>query len=130
MSFVFRKITVPLVLLSFLMMAFFSFAGMTYAADGSMKGDCPFSTMGASLCPQSALPSAIHHIFAYQSFLNVPVNPEITAIIIALFIVVSITLIFSFHPFLYGPPAFVLYSPTPFTSEDRKIKRWLSLSIF
>jgi hypothetical protein len=126
MSFAFRKIAVPLAMLSFLTLALFGFAGMTYAADGNMQGGCPFSTMGESLCPPGALPGAVHYINAFQSFLNVPVSSAITALITSLLIVVGI-LAFSFHPFLYMPPAFVSYRQTPFTSEDRKLKRRLSL---
>ncbi len=123
----FKKITAPLVLLSFLTMAFFSFAVMTYGSDGSMQGDCPFSAMGASLCPPSALPGAVHYISAYQSFLNVPVNTGIMALVIALLTIVYVALAFSFHPLLYRPLAPLLYNSPPFTSQDRKIKRWLSL---
>ena len=127
MSFAFRKIAVPLAMLSFLTLALFGFAGMTYAADGSMQGDCPFSTMGASLCPPSALPGAIHHLLAYQSFLNVPVNSGVTALIAALLFAISAAFAFSFHPPLRRILIFIFYDPPLFTSEDRKLKRCLSL---
>ena len=127
MLFVFKKIFTPLILLSFLMMAFFSFFSMTPGPDGRIRGDCPFSNMETSLCPPSSLPGAIHHISAYQSFIQVPVNSGITALIIALLITASIALAFPFLFLVYRPPAFISYSPTLFTSHDRKIKRWLSL---
>ncbi|MBI5405517.1 hypothetical protein HY972_00555 [Candidatus Kaiserbacteria bacterium] len=120
----FKKVVAPFVFAAFLTTTFFSFAGMTYGSDGRMQGDCPFSAAGASLCPSSALPGAIHHIDAVHSFLNVPVNSALAALMISLLIGI---LVFSPYPFLYRPPAPVSYTPTPFTSEDRKIKRWLSL---
>lgn len=122
MPFVSKKIITPLVLLSFLVMALFSFSGMAYGPDGSMQGDCPFSNLGTSLCPPGALPGAVHHINAYQSFINVPVNP------IAVFLIlVSASIVFLFLLQLYKPLAPLLYRSTPFTSQDRKIHRWLSL---
>ncbi|MBI4088982.1 hypothetical protein HY415_02710 [Candidatus Kaiserbacteria bacterium] len=127
MLFVSKKISTALILLPFLTVALLNFAAMTYAADGSMQGDCPFSTVAASLCPSGALPGAIHHINAFQSFLNVPVSSAIIALITSLLIIVISTLTFLFHPLLYKPLAFVSYHPTPFTSQNRKIKRWLSL---
>ena len=127
MPFMSKKITTPLVLMSFLTMTLLSFASMTYGSDGRMQGDCPFSNMGTSLCPPSALPGAVHHISAYQSFVSVPVNFGMTMLMISLLIIASIALIFSFHPHLYKVPLFVPYNPTPSTSQDRKIKRWLSL---
>lgn len=127
MSFLFKKITTALALLSFVAMVFFSFASMSYGADGRMQGDCPFSNMGTSLCPQNALPGAVHHLSAYQSFLNAPVHFNITVLLIALLAMVATALVFLFHPLLYRPLAPILYSSPPFTSHDRKIKRWLSL---
>ena len=127
MPFMLRKITIPLILASFLMAAFFGFVAMSYGPDGRMQGDCPFSNMGMSLCPQSALPSALHHISAYHSFLNVPISFQITSLIITLLIIVSGVLVFSFNPPLYRSLTFVSYNSTPFTSHNRKIKRWLSL---
>jgi len=121
------KTTFATVILVSLLSVFFSFAGMAYGSDGRMQGDCPFSNMGASLCPQSVLPGAIHHISAYQSFFNVPVNPGISALIIALLLAVSVAIVFPFRLTLYTIPIFVPYNPTPSTSHNRKIKRWLSL---
>ncbi|MEK7515769.1 MAG: hypothetical protein AAB555_02465 [Patescibacteria group bacterium] len=122
-----KKIITPLVLLSFLVMALFSFSGMSYGPDGSMQGDCPFSSLGTSLCPPGALPGAVHHLSAYQSFINVPINSGITALIISLLITVFVALIFSFHQLPRIAPVRVPYHSPPFTSQDRKIKRWLSL---
>ncbi|MDO8593718.1 MAG: hypothetical protein Q7R59_02390 [bacterium] len=123
----FKKTATTLLLLSFLTVVFFNFSAMSRASDGSMQGDCPFSPMGASLCPQNTLPGVIHHISESQSFLNVPVSSGLATLINALLVVISIALIFSFHPFLYRSPVFVPYAAPPFTSHERKIKRWLSL---
>lgn len=125
----FKKIITPLVLASFLTVAFFGFVAMSYGPDGRMQGDCPFSATGASLCPQNAPSGAIHHLSAYQSFISVPMNSGITALIIALLIVVCVALVFSFHPFLYKSLIRVgyFYDSPPISSRIRKIMRWLSL---
>ncbi|MEK7114436.1 MAG: hypothetical protein AAB850_02705 [Patescibacteria group bacterium] len=112
MPFAFKKIATPLVLASFLIIAFFGFASMSYGPDGSMQGDCPFSSMGTSLCP----------INVYQSFISVPLN-----LIPVLLILASAVFVFLFHAFLYRPLAPLSYSSPPFTSHNRKMKRWLSL---
>lgn len=123
----FKKVAAPLILTSFILVTFFGFVSMSYGPDGRMQGDCPFSTMGTSLCPQSILPGVIHHLSAYQSFISVPVNSDITTPLSALLIVVSIALVFSFHPFLYKSLVPISYSSPPCTSHHRKVKRWLSL---
>ncbi|MDP2655330.1 MAG: hypothetical protein Q8P17_02085 [bacterium] len=122
MSHTFKKITTPLVLLSFLATAFFSFASMTYGSDGNMLGGCPFSTMGASLCPPNALPGVVHHLSAYQSFMSAPLN-----LIPVLLILVSVVFIFLFQSLLYRPFVPISYSSPPFTSHNRKMQHWLSL---
>ena len=130
MSFALRKIAPPLVLVSFLVTAFFSFAVMTYGSDGSMQGDCPFfAVRGAALCPQSVLPGVIHHLSASQALLNIPMNPDATALILALLLTASVAFAFLLNLFLrvYKPPAPVAYTSPPFTSHNRKIQRWLSL---
>jgi len=128
MAFTFKKIVAPLVFASFLMVAFFGFAAMTSGQDGRMQGDCPFSATGASLCPQDILPGVIHHLSAYQSFLNVPIGFNLTVLLIAL-------LAFSIAPILFWgslvlvPIAFekVLYESPPSISYNKKRIRWLSL---
>ena len=122
MVFSFKKISTQLVLLSFLVMALFGFAGMTYGADGNMQGGCPFSTMGASLCPPSTLSSVIHHLSAYQSFMSAPLN--LITVFLAL---VSVVFIFLFNSFLYRPLVPISYSSPPLTSHNRKMRHWLSL---
>ena len=121
MSFVSKKIITMFALLSFVVVAFFSFAGMTYGADGSMQSDCPFS-MGTSLCPPSALPGVIHHLSAYQSFMSAPLN-----LITVFLVLVSVVFIFLFNSFLYRPLVPISYSSPPLTSHNRKMRHWLSL---
>ena len=123
----FKKISASFVLLSFLAIAVFSFAGMAYGADGSMQSNCPFSAVGTSLCPQNSLPGAVNHISAHQSFINAPINPGITTLIISLLIFAYAALALSFIPLLYKPPALATYNRAPFTSHDRKMRHWLSL---
>src|SRR3989344_7017860 len=105
----FKKVVAPLALVSFLAMAFFGFATMTYGPDGDMQSNCPFSVMGASLCPSNALPGAIHHLSAYQSFISVPVHFDLTTLLISLLLVISTLLAALFHPPAYKIPLFVPY---------------------
>ena len=123
----FRKILTPFVLASFLMVVFFGFNAMSRGIDGSMQVDCPFSATGASLCPQSAAPGVLHHLSAYQSFLNVPVHSGIPALVLALCI--SIFFVLFANPFLLIPiaPLKVLHKPLLRTLYDKKLIHWLSL---
>src|SRR3989344_1302659 len=127
-----RKIIVSLVLVSILMVVFFSLATMTRGADGGMEGDCPFSGVGATLCPQNLAAAVVHHISAYQSFLAVFATPGTTtamAAMLALLIALGAALLFSVRLLVYRPPAPASYfSNTPLTtSQDRAVIRWLSL---
>lgn len=125
----FKKSITALVLISFLTITLFSFAVMMHGPDGRMDGDCPFSAMGQSICPQDTIAVAIHHISAYQAFLNVPVSSGLTALIISLlFVAYASLLIFTRLPLL-GPPTFarVPYDSLSTDSHSRKITRWLSL---
>ncbi len=125
----YKQIITILVLASFLSVAFFSFNVMMQGPDGRMVGDCPFSAMGASLCPQDTAAVAIHHVSAYYAFLNVPVGTSFAALIISLILAVCSILIISIRSPLSGPPipATVLYDSPPPNSYNRKITRWLSL---
>ncbi len=129
MSSIPKKIIAALVLTSFLTVAIFSFAVMIQGPDGRMEGDCPFSVVGQSICPQDTVAVAIHHISSYQSFLNVPVGAGLTALVISLLFVMFIALFIFIRSPLLEPPSFVCvqndYSST--SSSGRKITRWLSL---
>src|SRR3989344_405132 len=124
-----RKIIVSLVLVSILMVVFFSFATMTRGADGGMEGDCPFSVMGVALCPQDALAAVAHHVSAYQSFLNVVASSGVTAIIVALLVALAAALLFSVVPLLYAARARVrpLFNASFVVPQERERIRWLSL---
>lgn len=127
MAFPLKKIISPILLLSFLAMAFFSFAIMSYGPDGRMRGDCPLATTGASLCPQDAAAMTLHHLSAYQAFLNVPVNFGL-AMLAALFFAIGLARILFQNLF---SPAFVmvraLYESPPSGIHSRRLLRWLSI---
>src|SRR3989338_3228057 len=124
-----KKTVVLCTVVSLLSIAFFSFSFMTRGADGQMQGDCPFSVMGAPLCPQDAFAAAVHHISAYQSFLNIVTSSGVTTLILALVLTVCTALAHWAGLFAYAPPPLVrlsrlhLLSPSP----KRKVLRWLSL---
>ncbi len=123
-----KKIITPLILVSFLTVAFFGFAAMSRGADGSMQGDCPFSVTGASLCPQDALPGAIHHLSAYQSFLNVSVDSAVVLLMSALLLAACL-LILVVRPLLFRPLVQTNHFPygPPLSARTQKIISWLSL---
>ncbi|MDZ4205951.1 MAG: hypothetical protein U1C12_01930 [Patescibacteria group bacterium] len=129
MSFLSKKIITLFLLVSFLAIALFSFALMVHGPDGRMPGDCPFSIMGDSLCPQDTIAVAIHNISAYHTFLNVPVSAGLTALVISLLFAIYAVLVISVRLLLFRPPAFtpVLYDSQPVDSYSNKITRWLSL---
>ncbi|MEK7609855.1 MAG: hypothetical protein AAB470_01890 [Patescibacteria group bacterium] len=128
-SFLSKKIITVLVLTSFLTVAIFSFAVMTRGPDGRMEGDCPFSVVGQSICPQDTVAVAIHHISAYQSFLNMPVGSGLTALIVSLLFAVCAALFILISSPLLGPPAVarILYDSPSIGLRSRKLTRWLSL---
>lgn len=125
----YTQIITALVLASFLSVAFFSFNMMMQGPDGRMIGDCPFSALGASLCPQDTVAAAVHHISAYYAFLNVPVGSSFAALMITLLLVAATLLVISIRTLLLGPPilATVLYDSPPPNAYSGKITRWLSL---
>lgn len=127
MSSSFKKFSASLILLSFMTIVFFSFAVIMHESDGSVSGDCPFSAMGASLCPRNTMAVVFHHISAYQSLINIPVNLGITTLIILL-LIASAILTVSINPSLLGMFSLVgiLYNSPPDTSYKRKITRWLA----
>jgi len=100
-----------------------------HGPDGRMQSDCPFSAMGVSLCPQDTVAMAFHHISAYNSFLNVPVNLGITTFIISLLLVAGAMLAVSLNITLFELPVLVgIFYHFPLdVSYKRKITRWLSL---
>src|SRR3989344_2326016 len=105
MSSLFGKIAVGFVLVSFLAITLFSFTFMMSSADGQMSGDCPFSPMGVSLCPQNTVAVAIHHISSYQQFISVPLKSGINTLIFSLISVLMAALFLAFciSPVLFKP---------------------------
>jgi|SRR3989338_8015869 len=124
-----KQIISVMILISFLTIVFLSVVAMLHMPDGDMSGDCPFSALGDSLCPQDAVTVALHHISAYQSFFNVPVGSGQTALIISLLLATYAMLVIGIRSPLRGPPATVrlVYGSPPVNSYERKITRWLSL---
>ncbi|OYV27667.1 MAG: hypothetical protein B7W98_01300, partial [Parcubacteria group bacterium 20-58-5] len=117
------------ILLAFVSLALFSFTAMKYGPDGRMQGDCPFSALGASLCQQGGEAGVLHHIAAYQSFLNIPAGSDLTAAIIASLLAFAAALAFSIRTLSVRPPTPIrrFYHSPPVSFRTRKITRWLSL---
>src|SRR3989338_11648061 len=106
------KLLAALMLASLLAIVLFSFGTMTHNSSGSMEAGCPFTAMGVPLCPQNLVAAAIHHISAYQSLLNTPASSGMTALLVALLVLVYGAFIFfirspAFQPrrvrYLYNP---------------------------
>lgn len=129
MNYLLKKNIAIIVLVSFLMIVFFSFTVILHESDLQMVGDCPFSAIGASLCPQNMLAVAIHHISAYNSFFNVPTSFGLTAFIIFVLSVVAALFVISSRPRLPSRLVFAhtVHTSLPVNSYTRKIIHWLSL---
>lgn len=128
MKFNLKTIIALITLASFIWIVFFSFASMSFGPDGRMAGDCPFSAMGTSLCPQDTVAAALHHIGAYSSFLNVPIPSLTVAIMFLLALALTLAVIF-ISKTLLGPPLQlgIVYEDPPARAANRKITKWLSL---
>lgn len=113
-------------LASFLAVSFFGFIVMAHVVDGSMQTDCPFSAKGSQLCPQNAIDMVVHHIAAYQSFLNAPVNFGAAALLFAL---ISVTLVFFVALYFVVSVIYSrsFYESPPSFSYKSDLMRWLSL---
>src|SRR3989344_7894295 len=90
-----KKIIVLFILISFLSILFFSLSFMMHDSNRSMGSNCLFSFSGTSSCPQNVLTATMHHIFAYNSFFNVPINYVLIILVISLFF--SILIIFKYY---------------------------------
>src|SRR3989338_4900209 len=123
-----KQILSALTLSVLLVIVFFSFAAMTHASDGRMEGGCPFTAMGAPLCPQDLAAAAIHHISSYQSLLNAPISSSFVVLIVALLLLVYGVFIFFIHPPAFQPQLIGYLHGSPLSSaRDRETTRWLSL---
>ncbi len=124
----FKQIIVLLVLVSFLVVVSLGFSTMTHRSDGNIQGDCPFS-LSTSLCFQNTLPAIFHHISAYQSFINIPIQSNIMIPSFYILLIMSIIFIFLMDYFLLKLFEYIRYirgSP-PNILSSKKIIRWLSL---
>lgn len=122
------KFIAVLMLASLLAVVLLSFAAMTHASDGSQQSGCPFTAMGTPLCPQDLTAAAVHHISAYQSLLNTPVGSGVTALILALLLLVCTTRMFLARTLLRPPPRVIFFQRSrPVSLRDRGIARWFSL---
>lgn len=128
MSFTTKKTIALLILVTFLASVFFGAFEMTHRSDGSMLGDCPFSFVETINCLQNTIASAVHHIFSYQSFLNITANFGLMAILALL--LVSISLLFEFFIKPNLPDRLIkkrFQDSLQAFQSIRKITRWLSL---
>ena len=124
-----KQIIALLVLVSFLTVVFLGLAVMMHQPDGRMQNDCPFSAMGASLCPQDVVAMAFHHVSAYNSFFNIPMRSGIASFIIFSLLFAGAILMIFRNVFTVESPRLVgvRYDSPPPTSWKRKIARWLAL---
>lgn len=114
-------------LTSFLAVSFFGFTIMAHDVDGNMRTDCPFSsTKGSPLCPENATDMVVHHISAYQSLLNVPVDFGAAALLLALF-AVALVFFVALYLLVSTIRARSLYESPPSFSYKSDLMRWLSL---
>ena len=121
-----KKITTFLILFSFTTTAFLGLSSMPYGADGQMQSDCPFSALG-SLCPSSALPGAIHHLSAFQSFLSAP-TPLLMTVYLLSALMLALVLAYVFRsPLFILRPALAQINAIPVSLRTKKKTRWLSL---
>lgn len=124
-----QKKTVSLFLFaSLLMLVFLGLTAMTHEQNGQMQGGCPFSTFGASLCPQDMVAVALHQISSYQALFSVPTQfaTMIFAAVLLFALLVALALIVSRS--LPTPASFVFVrGAPPYIASYRKITQWLSL---
>jgi len=124
-----KKIITPLILTSFLAVVFFSLITVMHESDGRMRVDCLFSSVGESPCPQDTLAVASHHIYAYQSFINVPAFSDVIVLSILLLVVGYAMSIFYIKPRTPQIPTLTNYSYDLLSHSlpNKKIIHWLSL---
>jgi len=119
-----KQFIVALVTLPFLTVALFGFATMTVGPD-AMPGDCPFSALGAPLCPDNAVVMALHHVAAYHSFLNVPIALGLLGLLLAMLSLAILLILLRAPPLpRYRPPPYFYDSP-PSVVRIRLL-RWLA----
>ncbi|OJI09066.1 MAG: hypothetical protein COV08_02260 [Candidatus Vogelbacteria bacterium CG10_big_fil_rev_8_21_14_0_10_49_38] len=78
-----KKFTVWFLLISFLIVVFFSLPSMLHQPGNPLIDNCLFlGDIGRSFCPPG-LTSLIHHLSSYQSFLAIPLTYSLTFWLIA-----------------------------------------------
>ena len=126
----FKQIIISIILVSFLTLVFFGLTIMMHGPDAHWQNNCPFSALGASLCPRDIFAVTFHHISAYYAFLNVPIylHSDVIALIVALlFIAYIVFILFTGPPLLKYSIRIDYYDPSRVTLYKRKLTRWLSL---
>ena len=117
-----------LTLVSFMMLVFLGLTAMTHEQNGQMQGGCPFSTFGASLCPQDTFAVVFHQIFAYQSLFSIPTQFGAAISIISLLSVLFVAFALVRARSLESSKSFeYIRVVSPSVASYRKITRWLSL---
>lgn len=132
MSLLLKRIATPLLLTSFLAVAFFgfSFMSMSHAADGRMQGDCPFSAAGTPLCPQDSFAATMHHVSAYQSFFGISLEAAAVTLMSVLLLLAALYIFVCwFKPIelLAITGRSHRYRGPPVSARTKGILRWLSL---
>lgn len=124
-----NQIIAALSIITFLALVFFGLNFMSHGADEGMPGDCPFSAIKSPLCSQDAFAMAFHHIFAYQSFVNVPINFSFAVFIILLLLIAYTNSTDLAGSSLFRPPAVfgIFYNFLPSNSYEGNIAHWLAL---
>lgn len=123
----FKKCITALVMVSLVAMALLSLTAMVHESNGGMSGDCLFSAMGATLCPQDTLAELAHHISAFHTFFNVPLNIGLS-VITFLFALAALLIVFIASP-PRRQPVFIRidHGAPPPDSYQRRMMYWLSL---
>ncbi len=130
MRIIFKKTITSLVCTALLFTALLSFATLLHdPMDTQDKGDCPFSVMDASLCAQSTLAAAVHHVLEYRTFLGVLVGDAVSVIFAFILLALCAALARFIRPPRVSEACFQLARrahPPLFNSYRTKILRSLS----
>lgn len=95
MSILLKRTVCIFVFISLLAVLFLSFATMTHGADSAMPETCPFSTTtGTATCPRDSLSIVLHHVAAYNAFVNFPLRNDLEVLLTALLLLVFLALAF------------------------------------
>lgn len=97
----FKRHIAFLILIAF----FFLLVGGTVAMQHGLTGGCPFSAGTFSVCAQNSIAAALHHVSAYQSFLNAHTGASLLAILATLLIAATAYVVFMPRLSNVSPPA-------------------------